>query len=74
MEPDDAGERLSEWSPEVRLLANLFDRVGDLIRVQATGDPKIDSYPRPITAVERARARMDLDRYRRLVERVRPKS
>jgi hypothetical protein len=60
--PDDdkpPGPRLSEWTPEVGLLAALTDRLGELIAVTVAANsgkkpesPKMT--PRPRTAVDRA--------------------
>lgn len=62
-EPDaesEPGPRVSEWSPEMSLLAEIADRLGTLITIgmMANGGarqlPKIPPSPRPITAVTRA--------------------
>ncbi|MEU6033969.1 hypothetical protein ABZ801_01025 [Actinomadura sp. NPDC047616] len=56
---DTRGPRLTEWTPEVRVLADLVDRIGTLIRIQIAQHskrkpPDIPPYPRPDTAAQRA--------------------
>ncbi len=53
--------RLTEFGPEIELLAALYDRVGELIGtvVQVAGGKghhHARPYPRPVTAIDRARA------------------
>lgn len=57
-------ERLSEWTPEREVLADLYDRVGELISVlmQVNGNknPHFKPYRRPETATQRL---MESDRH-----------
>lgn len=43
---------MREWSPEVELLAAIFDRLSSLIQVQADKDLKLKPWPAPVTAAE----------------------
>lgn len=67
---------MSEYSPEFEMLANLYDRLGDLIQAtiaaQGGKPPKVKPYPRPSTALDRVRERRRYDKHRRLVARVLP--
>jgi hypothetical protein len=52
-----AGPRWQEFSPEVRVLADMYDMLGVLVRQVASiggKPPKIDPYPRPGDARRRA--------------------
>lgn len=53
--------RLADWSPELEMLTNLYDRVGELIRVTAMAagsrPKRAQPAPRPRTALDRVRAR-----------------
>ena len=56
-DPDDKPQGTSrpsmrEWSPEVELLAAIFDRLSSLIQVQSEKDLKLKPWPSPLTAVE----------------------
>jgi hypothetical protein len=69
--------RLTEWTPEVRALATVVDRIGELLRVQiARGSgkkaPALPLYPRPVTAAERLRRRRRLEKHHAVVARVLP--
>ncbi len=68
---------LSDYSPEVELLAAVFDRLGELINVQIMrGQGKAQSlepWPRPVTAMQVLEDRSKRDQHRRLVERMVPK-
>lgn len=50
-------ERMSEWTPEREVLADIFDRLGTLVSVlmQVNGNkaPHLSTFPRPITATQR---------------------
>lgn len=54
--------RVSEWSLEVDLLARLHDLIGQQLRTTVqvhskSSVPKMDPYPRPFTAADRAQMR-----------------
>ncbi len=63
--PDDGGSSgevahppVSEWSPTVEILADVFDRLGDLVvavhsTVPKRKAPKVKPRPRPQTAADR---------------------
>lgn len=62
---------MAEFSPETELLAAVFDRLGELIKVQvaASGSkkkPKIKPWTRPETAADILKARKIRDNYRHL--------
>lgn len=69
--------RLSEFSPEVQALAEIRDLLASLIGVQiarAGKKPKkIKPYPRPVSAIERARKRRQYATHRSIVDRMRPR-
>lgn len=77
--PDD--RRAGKWarshrdySAEVEMLSAVFDRIGELVRVVAAsrgarGQPA-QAAPRPVSAIERVRKRMTVERHRALVARV----
>lgn len=71
-----AHPRMQDWSPELELLTSLYDRVGELVRVSvaATGSrPKrLQPAPRPVTALDRARARRRKAQHQRLVTTMLP--
>jgi hypothetical protein len=57
-----AAPPVSEYTPDVELLAALYDRLGVLIgwvaaSAGAKKPPKAQPWPRPVTAIERARSR-----------------
>jgi hypothetical protein len=56
---------MTEFSPEVEALAALMDRLGELINTEIAlkgGKPSsVKPYPRPVTAFDRARARLSAD-------------
>lgn len=68
--------RLTEFSPEVEALAAAVDRLGAitnvLIRAYGGTPGKLQPYPRPQTALERARRRDRFERHKSLVARVLP--
>lgn len=68
--------RWSEWTPERQALVDIFDRLGDLIAtlVATSGGraPTIRRHPRPITAVDRLRDQVRMEKHRELVARVLP--
>lgn len=69
--------RLSEFSPEVQVMAEVRDLLATLINVQiarAGKKPsKVKPYPRPETALDRMRRRNRYERHQSLVERLRPR-
>lgn len=75
--PEDStarAPRLSQWTPEVDLLAAILDRLGDVVRVTVAssgGKPgETPRYPRPATAIDRARRTARYRRHLDLVEEV----
>lgn len=66
--------RISQWTPELEAFAAIFDRLGVLVSatIGAAGvkPPEIQPYPRPTTAIERARENADLDRHESLAQRL----
>jgi hypothetical protein len=69
--------RLSEFGPDVQVLAEIRDLLASLIGVQiarAGKKPKkIKPYPRPVSAIERVRKRRQYATHRSLVERLKPR-
>ncbi len=67
-------ERISIWSPEREVLAAIYDRLGNLLRVTVAASngipPDLDPFPRPVTAHQRLRAKRDDEQYESLVERL----
>lgn len=67
-------ERLSHWSPEYSLLAQIFDRLGSLINavVVMNGGNKIDiePLPRPVTEIQKVRAERERTGYRLFARRM----
>ncbi len=67
---------VAEWSPEVELLAAVYDRIGELIAVQTTAPGKTvkppKPWPRPLTAADRARTRQRQDSYENLKRKLFP--
>lgn len=54
----------TEFSPEVQVLAVVADRLGELINAVVVNHPsgkgratRVSPYPRPVTAIDRVRAR-----------------
>jgi hypothetical protein len=74
--PSNRPPPLSEFGPEVQVLAELRDLIANLIAVTVKahgGKPsKVKPYPRPETAVQRERRRRRLQQHRALVARVLP--
>jgi len=70
-------ERMSHWTPELAVLAAMFDRLGTVVAAvigSAGGKPPdIAPYPRPVTAGQRARERSRRDDHDRLVMRLLPR-
>lgn len=69
------GPALSEFTPQVAMLADIMDRLGDVvvatISAQGGKPPEIPRTPRPRTAVDRLRAQRDRERHESLVSEVR---
>lgn len=69
-----AGPRVSEWSPELERLTDLFDRMGEvMVAVVASSGgkaPKVRPAPRPRTAIDRLRERKRYEHHRKTVARV----
>ena len=65
---------LTEFGPQVRALAALYDQLNQLISVQIAragkNPPRRDPYPRPVTALERARKRRQFANHNHLVARL----
>ena len=66
---------LSEFTPQVAMLADIMDRLGDVviatIASQGGKPPKIPPAPRPKTAVDRLRAQREREAHESLVAEVR---
>jgi len=73
---DRAWTPLSQYTPELEMATNLYDRLGELIQAVTASagarPPKIRPYPRPRTAADRIRHRRAQDRHRTLVARMLP--
>jgi hypothetical protein len=73
---DDVGmaeQRMSRFTSEVAILADLYDRVGLLIQATAGVKPSdVPPYPRPVTAFQRARFNSNRAHHSDLVERLTP--
>jgi hypothetical protein len=74
--PAAAPPRLDEFSPEVRALAVIADKLSYLASIQVARagktPPKSEPYPRPVTALDRVRRRRDMARHRSVVARLLP--
>lgn len=78
--PDNGRRRtppISEFTPDVELLAAVYDRLGNLITVVAATagskrPPKPKPWPRPVTAIERARHRRAKAEFDEIVALVTP--
>lgn len=70
------GPRMSQWSPEAGLLAEIVDRLAEVasaVVASAGGAPgTLKPYPRPRTAADRVQARRRRQRHDALVRRVLP--
>jgi hypothetical protein len=71
-----AAAPMSQFSLELEMATNTYDRLGELIQAvtAAAGakPPKIVAYPRPRTATDRVRARRARTKHRSLVARLLP--
>lgn len=69
-----AAPRMTEFSPEVRVMAAMFDRLSYLVAVQIARanktPPRFDPYPRPVTALERKRRHRAQHNHQALVSRM----
>lgn len=75
---DPAGDRrkteemprpsVREWSPEVELLAAIFDRLNGVIQIQSEKNLRLKPWPSPVTAAEVLRNRERRNRRKRLDE------
>lgn len=65
---------LTEHDPVVRAIAALYDRTGELLRATiasaGASPPKMQPYPRPVTAIDRARTRARWAKHNALADRV----
>lgn len=68
--------RLTEWGPDVQVLAEVRDLLANLLAVTVKahgGKPsKIPAYPRPVTALQRVKRRARMLAHSELVRRVLP--
>jgi hypothetical protein len=69
--------RWSEWTPERQALADIVDRLGDVVTavLRAGGAkhvPSIPRYPRPVTAADRLRDKRRIEQHYRIVAMVLP--
>lgn len=55
---------LTEWTPEVEVLAGVFDRLADVANFIVAGNggkpTKVQPYPRPVTAFDRVKERQHI--------------
>lgn len=67
-------ERLSQWTPEMTMLAQVVDRLGSVINatVVMNGGKKLDikPVPRPVTEIQLARERDTVTRHDQFVRRM----
>lgn len=61
---------MREWSPEVELLAAVFNRMNSFVQTQAEKDLKLKPWPTPLTAAELVTAEQRRQRRARLTERI----
>lgn len=70
VDPDAPPERrrpsMREWSPEVELLAAIFDRLNNVVQVQSSKDLRLKPWPSPVTAADMLRERERRNRRARL--------
>ena len=75
-QPPAPARVMSQWSPELEMLTNVYDRLGELIQVVAAshgGKPRrVPAAPRPVTALDRVRRRRARQQHLRLVAQVLP--
>jgi len=71
-----AAPRMTEYGPQVRALAAVYDRLSYLVSVQIARanktPPRFDPYPRPVTALERKRRARTQHKHSALVARLVP--
>lgn len=75
--PDEnPAPRLTEFGPEVRALAMIVDKLSYLISVQyqrsSQRPPRMEPYPRPVTAIDRIRRRRKIQQHESLKARLLP--
>lgn len=74
--PPPGPPRLTEWSPEVQVMAEVRDllaaAVAVLVKANGGTPRKTKPYPRPVTALQRVRRRVRHLRHNELVKRVLP--
>lgn len=61
---------MREWSPEVELLAAIFDRLNGVIQIQSEKNLHLKPWPNPITAAEVLRQRTRRTKRARLTQLV----
>lgn len=59
---------MREWSPEVELLAAIFDRLNGVIQIQTEKNLRLKPWPVPLTAAEVLRQRTRRQNRQRLTE------
>lgn len=68
------GPKVSEWTPDVAMLTNIYDRLGELIGAVIAGaggkPPQNRPLPRPKTEVDRFKERAARARHQSLVDEV----
>ena len=64
----DPRPSVREWSPEVELLAAIFDRLNGVIQIQSEKNLRLKPWPSPLTAAEVLRMRERRQRRKRLDE------
>ncbi len=67
---EQARPSVREWSPEVELLAAIFDRLNGVIQIQSEKNLRLKPWPSPLTAAEVLRQRERRNNRRRLAELV----
>lgn len=75
-QPSAAPPRMTEFGPQVRALAVIADKISYLANIQIARagkpPPKLEPYPRPVTAIERVRRKRTQQRHRALVSQLLP--
>lgn len=64
---------LSEFTPELSMMTNMVDRLGELIAIMVKvngGKSNVSPMPRPLTGIDRARLRLEEQQHRDLVAEV----
>lgn len=68
------GRSFAGWTPEMGLLADIFDRVSGLIAVMSGDKSVLKPYPRPKSVLERLEAESVAERHRDRVKLLIPHS